>query len=696
MDQQRAQWSPVNRDVNNSAMNSFPKQSRDSYVGSTRTSYSPTTPSTRARKEATDTTQIVAEKGLGANTTPARNDSATRNEETRRLETGDPASANSFVPDEFHFVNRPTTISLEDGTVERRLDNKRHDTGLWDRRAASAMNSETNHGSQERPRKTPLSDREQEQMKRPSSIQTPSGVPQATDMRPPDKKQKLDGQETKDSKTYAPKRNTVDRTSSPRDTPAGYPLKSPHGRLAEPQNTVTKPAQGYTVDEIPMAASSASSASSDDDSIDAQTGASTRRKATEATEMSSTNEPDPTAFRPSFSDDKDIQWLPDARQTFQGSHLPPFVTNNKPGVRRRIELPLAPGQTTATKVEVEFVSWDAVRTFATLEINGQRFIVKAFRGGATPYKSWLGHEKGFASEPVAFASQKPRSRELTGFRQPSRKPPNFPPEGQPLSDDDDDDEYSPASRRKSAPVRRLSRPNYNLNKEDEDVDDEQPDQTEEALESPKSSVEGDLGDKALPDSDQKLINAATKGLRLPKPTPRPKQILRKTVSGTTAKLSSSSIPKRQHSDLDGAAANNDPPKRTKSTTATATTPLSPNADPTSRVLPLYKQANTTLRISLAFTTGSVPIRLRSCPSLPSFFTTVIDASGYTGPPKQVFGVRATFDAKSDSDLDKAIVVRKEWPDSFDVFLETVEKSECWGEGEGGRCGVGVSLVLIEA
>ena len=57
------------------------------------------------------------------------------------------------------------------------------------------------------------------------------------------------------------------------------------------------------------------------------------------------------------------------------------------------------------------------------------------------------------------------------------------------------------------------------------------------------------------------------------------------------------------------------------------------------------------------------------------------------------GIRATFTWKGDKDVDRAILLKRDFPDCFEVLLEIIDGAPCWGE-EGGRCGVAVEVVLV--
>ena len=123
------------------------------------------------------------------------------------------------------------------------------------------------------------------------------------------------------------------------------------------------------------------------------------------------------------------------------------------------------------------------------------------------------------------------------------------------------------------------------------------------------------------------------------------------------------------------------------------TPTSLNPQPTDSSSPLapHKQSRTTLFIAIPLSTDTVPIKLRSCMTLSSFFTSVLAISAQ--PARDVVsGIRATFDWKRDRDVGRAILLKRDFPDTFEVFLEIIDGAPCWGV-EGGRCGVAVEVVL---
>lgn len=84
-------------------------------------------------------------------------------------------------------------------------------------------------------------------------------------------------------------------------------------------------------------------------------------------------------------------------------------------------------------------------------------------------------------------------------------------------------------------------------------------------------------------------------------------------------------------------------------------------------------------------------------SLSSFFKSVLAVSAQKEEGDVVVsGIRATFEWKKVGDVERSILLKREVEDTWEVFLEIVEGAPCWekGEGGGGRCGVGVEVVLV--
>lgn len=135
-----------------------------------------------------------------------------------------------------------------------------------------------------------------------------------------------------------------------------------------------------------------------------------------------------------------------------------------------------------------------------------------------------------------------------------------------------------------------------------------------------------------------------------------------------------------------------PSTPTTSSTPHSTIPPPSSSSPTP--LTPDRQSRTTLFIAIPLSSDTVPLKLRSCMTLSSFFASVLAISAIPGAGQDVVsGIRATFDWKQERDVDRAILLKREFPDTFEVFLEIVDGAPCWGTA-GGRCGVGVEVVLL--
>ena len=122
--------------------------------------------------------------------------------------------------------------------------------------------------------------------------------------------------------------------------------------------------------------------------------------------MSRKTQPNPDRL----PDDHFIEWLAEAKQLYQ-HELPPFAENNqgnnRAGLRRNVTLRMTHDQQQNLPVEAEIIcwSWSPEYTFCTIDIRGQRLIVKGDSSDRyCSYRSWLGPDQGFSYYPVAFGS----------------------------------------------------------------------------------------------------------------------------------------------------------------------------------------------------------------------------------------------------------------------------------------------------
>ena len=740
---EKAQWSPINN-TNPSNPEFSPaakKQHHGQHQGHGLTrlpiNFSNGTP-LRAKKHHTKPPEhIIDRPPLTKTPTTSLNLSSSRSE-SRSSKPREPESVGSSPVNQNDTSTPTTTISRgqSTSTLESRVESKKKDEASLTRNPTSTPNSRA--GTQTpKAAHQPAGAVATKSIQSPESVQTKSAkeIYQAFNIAPPENDVILSETQSKAAKSDKPSLVVqLKKTPGTRDTPTSFMNDSPHEQqMGESHAGHVKPVQDHQPVEIDAQSSSSSDDDDDDDAAAADLPPNTRstvEKSHEEAETPIADDADDVAAANSLPEDHPIEWLAEAKSIYQYA-LPPFVTKQKQGVRRMVELPLTEGQRYPGMVEAVYRSWDAEHTFASIDKGGQRFIVKVFRGGATPYRPWLGPQTGFSETALAFAKQGPRGSRSWAATQDKRL---ALPKGWALKEDDEnDEEYNPGNRRKSEQMQSRPKPNYKVNGEEEELDEDQDREEAHQLSASRQSERLSLdGDYAAPDptgdgrahserSDtrppSKLINALKKSLRLPKGqdafarhTGRPKQIKRRSIGGQGAPTDSKAPKRKTHQAVFSSDSENPiPPKKPKGTKAMQRS-LSTNSanlkslvqssqynDPPleTHTLSPYKQAHTTLRIALfPYPQQSAVQRIRSCMTIATFFNTVIGVSGYKGDRDRIFGITATFDGKTDDDPERNMVIREEWQDSFDIFLETVDGAESWTE-DGGKCSLSVGLLLAE-
>ena len=716
---EKAQWSPINSDLTGAA---FSPAAKKQHPGLTRLpiNFSNGVP-VKAKKYQTESPKHTLNRpSLTDKLTPSGDHPFSRTESSsskpREVESAGNSTMNLTDPS-----TPATTISPDEHTYERRVESNGHEMASNARNPTSMPNSRAGTHTPKAGYQAGVAVMTKNvQSQKPGQVQSAKDLYQAFNI--PSRGDDLYRSDKQSNvvEMTEPRNTLAKKTLGPRDTPTSFTKDSPNGATTKSHEGHVKPVQDHQSIEM----NEQSSSSSDDDATNLFPDARrTAEGAIEEAEGAVMDDASHIAPANSLPDDHPVEWLAEARDVYRYS-LPPFVTKQKQGVRRMVELPLAEGQQSADKIEVVYRSWDALHTFASIDKDGQRFIVKAFRGGATPYRPWLGPQTGFSETALAFAKQGPRGPRSWAATQDKRL---SLPKGWALREEDEnDDDYSPGSRRKSAQLRGRRNLNYDLDEEEEDFG-EAPDQgnSYEVLGTLLSEDSSHGGDNAAPDPTgerrpesnistprppSKLVNALTKSLRLPKEQdafPRSKQIKRRSIGGQGATPDSGPNKHKHKVDFSSEGENPVPHKKAKamphrslSTTLAHPKNVSqtPDHDPPALEAPTlspYKQTHTTLRIALVpYPQQSAIQRLRSCMTIASFFSTVIGVSGYKGNRDHIFGIAATFDCKAGDDADRSMVIREEYQDSFDIFLETVDGAESWTK-EGGKCGVSVSLLLTE-
>ncbi|MCJ1382438.1 hypothetical protein MMC17_005551 [Xylographa soralifera] len=115
----------------------------------------------------------------------------------------------------------------------------------------------------------------------------------------------------------------------------------------------------------------------------------------------------------------------------------------------------------------------------------------------------------------------------------------------------------------------------------------------------------------------------------------------------------------------------------------------PPTSPPEHTLTTHKQANTTLQVSLATDTSFVPIKLRSCTTISTFFDMVLAACDLEDQEHTIMGAEVRYAWIPNMRM----MIKRKIPDSFAEMLEIVDEAPCWKEEGGGRCWVEIRVVL---
>ena len=134
--------------------------------------------------------------------------------------------------------------------------------------------------------------------------------------------------------------------------------------------------------------------------------------------------------------------------------------------------------------------------------------------------------------------------------------------------------------------------------------------------------------------------------------------------------------------------------------APADTPVSletqnPQPQPSASLptLSLYKQTHTILRATRnSNIIGFVPLRLLTCMTMSTLFSSVIAASGHREDEEPIKCLMVVFDWMKDDDIYKTMYIDRGTEDSFDIFLELVNDAPCWREEGGGKCSIAIEVV----
>ena len=353
------------------------------------------------------------------------------------------------------------------------------------------------------------------------------------------------------------------------------------------------------------------------------------------------------ASRHSSPEHHRVDVLVEARSNFGGKIQPPFCVNNPNPKTKKAWLARVEGQEWG-QIEVVFRPWKGPWWYGTIDFEGKRRIVKNDGTGRFEYHEWLGLKEEFSKDPIAYQTTKPPSL-LAKRKKHSQRQRRAHPKGWASKEHDEDSDFNRAEGSKSARLRGRQRRHFELSSGEEIL-------------TPPLSTQGST-----------------------------------TEPGKRKE--------HAHDRVDpGDADNLAPPERAKATEGTrshraeaAPTPHSATHDqPLALKLSPYKQENTVIRTPMiGYRRQFVQFPLGFCPTITAFFSTTIDISEYKGARDDIRGISATFDCKMDDDAHKTMLIREDYPFTYDMFIKKVDGAESWPEDgeESGQCSVSVRFLL---
>ena len=435
---------------------------------------------------------------------------------------------------------------------------------------------------------------------------------------------------------------------------------------------------------------------------------------------------------------------------YYNSDAPPFLC---PGRRKipagsRLEVLLATnGKRKRPAPPMNLVSreWGSRGTYWTADLNGERIILKSFRGGplgGCHYRRWLGPLKGFEGHATAFAVLNAKSNgeaslgkegryvestadKLTQYGQRKGRAPTRGAERKSRRFTTDEalnseiSSFSPPPKenvyyaRLKRSVRGSLRKLYGSETENSSSSEHRHQIAKAPSKVLRLNVPGAFA--AAPHLDQTIVERPGKRPKESQSIPNTENVLasKKLVFSESSKrkppydlstLTRIASKRRKHpfgpqnlteNPLDRHAENPAERKVEKPTVpatdaidtkcqSSATAAIAYNISP-------YKQANTNLCFFLPPGDEYVPLKLRSCMNISSFFGAAIEAFELHDQTEEIQALRITFDHVSEGDQKNTWLVKKTIPDSFEIFLDVVDQLPVWDEG--GTCRVRVDIIM---
>lgn len=336
--------------------------------------------------------------------------------------------------------------------------------------------------------------------------------------------------------------------------------------------------------------------------------------------------------------------------------------------------------------------WGDHDAYWTMEHGGLKLIVKAFSGapgGGAAFRPWMGPQKEF-TEPIAFSAfcggSGARFSREDGIKMDT------------FSTEKDDDELSQYRRSGRATARtakaeaaeritnsyvspiidRREEIAVEMYATDDDIQSDSDDKLKESNMVELSFSRTPKLDSAIRRSSNNIAghkNFKTRFSQIPNNSSSPRSVDLKR------KIESPSSPEHPLAML----SRNKKSRRARSSRLADEQPgltnivhlPSPSSQslqsPTSPILVLSENQliHTILHVSLPPRLDFVPMRLRSCITMDKFFESILNAFDLQGNEKNLDAARVTFDWMPRNDKNRSWLVKRNVPDSFEMFLECV-------------------------
>ena len=388
-----------------------------------------------------------------------------------------------------------------------------------------------------------------------------------------------------------------------------------------------------------------------------------------------------TAKKTTLPEGHPVEHLDEAKALYTDSR-PPFALRRTKYPHRRVFLAEKDGRysPTSTEAEVVYQQWDSVDDYGTLDFEGKRFIVMGNPGGPRggyQYHLWLGSQTGRVKKVAAYGGpMAPATQAASNLT------------GQSSKEDEELTLSSPYDFEKAQILKAPIDPGQF--RYDNFISAFDPTATP-----PPAPLQFQIR-QPIPSSESSAQERRSH--RMSNSTKRARSSSKDKTPAQDAKRISR--PSRRTSDKSSGLS--DPPYETPALIPSTKDHSTPESDAPSLqiqepaslpILTPHKQKHTTLRVTRdSNVIGFVPLRLLTCMTMSTLFSSVVAASGHKEGEESIQCLMVVFDWKDEHDVYKTIYIDKETQGSFEIFLEIIDEAPCWKEEGGGKCGVAVEII----